>query len=179
MRKSLLAVAAIICCAMAATVFTSCSKSSDDDGGTTSNTKSPRVELLLSLSESEDILKYCDVNIEYNDGTGAKTVTLTDKTWKKTLTAKLPATFSIKKTVTLKEGVDLSTDTTTFNCAEAYSYMYNILNADGGVITSNGNSTEDLDAEGKTYEVAEGIKKGDFNLSFTYAFDANGKLTIK
>ncbi len=172
MRKSLLAVATILCCATAATVFTACG---DDDNETSSDTKSPHVELQMSFSESKDILKYCDVSIEYNDGTGAKTETLTDTAWTKTLTAKLPATFSIKKTVMLKAGVDLSTDTTTFNCTEAYSYRYNILNADGGIMTSNGKSSK-LECEGEACKIAEGIKEGDFNESFTFAFDANGKL---
>ncbi len=176
MRKSLLAFAAILCCATAATVFTACS--SDDNNENSSDTKSAKVELQLSFSESADIMKYCDVCIEYDNGTGAKTDTLTATTWTKTLTAKLPASFSVKKTVTLKAGVDLSTDTTTFNCTEAYSYRYDIINADGGITATDGHS-EKIECDGEARQMAEGIKNGDFNESLTLVFDANGKLTKK
>ncbi len=176
MRKNLLAFTTILCCATAATVFTACGD--DNNNETSSDTKSTKMELLLSFSESEDIMKYCDVSIEYNDGTGAKTESLTNTTWTKALTAKLPASFSIKKTVTLKAGVDLSTDTTTFNCIETYSYRYNVVNADGGVTATDGHSKE-TECEAEARQMAEGIKNGDFNESFTLVFDANGKLTKK
>lgn len=177
MRKNLLAFAAILCCATAATVFTACG-SNDDNETSSTDTKPSNVAIQVSFTETEDILKYCDVSIEYNDGTGAKTESLTNTTWTKALTAKLPASFSIKKTVTLKAGVDLSTDTTTFNCFEAYSYRYNVINADGGVTATDGHS-EEIECEGEARQMAEGIKNGDFNESITLVFDANGKLTKK
>ena len=176
MKKYLMAFATILCCATAATGFTACG--SNDDNETSSDTKSTKVELLLSFSESADIMKYCDVCIEYDNGTGAKTDTLTATTWTKTLTAKLPASFSVKKTVTLKAGVDLSTDTTTFNCFEEYSYRYDVINADGGITAADEHS-EKMECEGEARQMAEGIKNGDFNESLTLVFDANGKLTKK
>ena len=172
-----MAFATILCCATAATGFTACG-SNDDNDETSSDTKSTKVELLLSFSESADIMKYCDVCIEYDNGTGAKTDTLTATTWTRTLTAKLPASFSVKKTVTLKAGVDLSTDTTTFNCFEEYSYRYDVINADGGITAADEHS-EKMECEGEARQMAEGIKNGDFNESLTLVFDANGKLTKK
>lgn len=176
MRKNLLAFAAILCCATAATVFTACG-SNDDNENSSTDTKPSNVAIQVSFTETEDILKYCDVSIEYNDGTGAKTESLTNTTWTKALTAKLPASFSIKKTVTLKAGVDLSTDSTTFKYAEGFIINYRILNAAGDVVKNGAGTSSSKTSSAKAYKIAEGIKNGRLSRNLTYVFDADGKLT--
>ncbi len=172
----MLAFATILCCATAVTVFTACG-SSDDNETSSADEKPANVELQVSFTDTDDILKYCDVCYEYNDGTGTKTETLTGTTWAKTLTAKLPASFSIKKTVTLKTGVDLSTDTTSFKCSRVFSSSYKILNAAGKAIKSSPATSNKQNDSSKAYKMAEDIKNGRFNKNRTYVFDANGNLT--
>lgn len=175
MRMFMMAFAAVLCCAMAASVFTACSSSNDDDNKD-SGSKVGGVMVYVGFTESEDVLKYCDVSVVYNDGTGEKSETITKANWSKTLTVtKLPATITFKKTTVLKAGVDVSS-ISTFKYSTVYSSGYCQTNAAGTALT-----TLHANSFGGTKTIAgskvtEALNGGSLNKTVTFTFDANGNL---
>ncbi len=174
--------AAVLCCAMVTTVFTACGDDDDNSinsGKVTDNSaKATGVSLSVSISESVDILEYCDVVIEYNDGTGTKTEAMSSSLWSKTFTATLPNTFTIKKIVTLKADKDMAS-ATSIKYSHKYSYSYYLTNASGSRLDIGGASSGGSDGSGKADKVAEGITNGRMNSTYTYTFDSDGNLTLK
>ncbi len=180
MKKFLMTFAAAICCAMSVTMFTSCG---DDDnssngtggGSTVSDTIPASVKIKMSFSETEAMLKYCDITVKYNDGTGEKTDTVKSTEWSKTLSSKLPATFTFKKIITVRDSAGMaSNENITFFAGSLYTYaFYNKADENVGGIRQNG-------IMGKTIaenvpEFIKTIKEGEFNETDTFAFDATGK----
>lgn len=178
MRVSMMTLAVVICCAMVASVFSSCSKNDDGNSSSGGGTKVAGARASVSFTQTEDMLKYCDVTVEYNDGTGVKTENVTKDSWSKTLDAKLPATISFKRTVTLKAGIDVAS-ITSFKASTQYACGYCLLDA-----TNMPMSTLSMAAYGGTKtmsgdQVTAYLEKGSMNKTVTYTFDANGKATEK
>lgn len=181
MKKYLMTFAAAVCCAMSATVFTACgdddnnSSSGTGGGGTVADTIPASVSIKMSFSETEDMLKYCDVVVKYNDGTGEKTDSVKATAWTKTLSSKLPATLTFKKIITVRDSAGMaSNEKITFYTGSLFTYaFYNKTNDIVGGIRTNGimgrSTAEDVPEFIKT------IKEGEFNETETFAFDAAGK----
>ena len=162
----------VLCCAMTASVFTSCG-SDDDPAGSGDDTTPARVRVAAVFPQAEAVLRYCDVKVEYDDGTGTKTEIVTSPKWEKTLEAKLPATITFKRTVTLKTDVTpSSTESITFDstCSDGSC----LLNAAGNPLTNlsigKSSSTKTLNGE----KFIEYVESGRLDKTITYSFDANG-----
>ena len=165
--------AAICCCAMIASVaLTACG--GDDDEPDQDN-KAVKVALKFNFTLSQDIIDYCDVVVTYNDGTGEKTETMTSTTWSKTLSSKLPATFTFNRKVTLKSGKDLS-KVQSVKIDRIYSYAYELFNAAGKAVNtgSYNNSGGSLTMSGAA--AVEMVNSGRMDDSRTCAFTADGQL---
>lgn len=165
-----------------AMVFVSCDR--DDDFGTDNNgqqgteevKKATAVALEYTNWVTEDMLKYCDIVLMYNDGTGEKAETITSIKWNKSFVAALPCTFTFKKTVTLKEGIDMTSVEKVEIYKNGYSRSYELLDADGQLM-KKGEVSSNLSSMTPAYaNFLEGIEKGSFNTTNTYVFDAEGNL---
>ncbi len=177
LRKYSMAMAAVLCCATATTALTSCG---DDDpadsgsGSSSSDSKVAGVTALLGFEETEDVLKYFDVTVVYDDGTGEKTEKITGTNWEKTLkVSKLPAKITVTKKAELKAGIDVAS-ITSLKYTTKYTKAYCKTNAAGTALTSlvysNGGSTGTL----KDSKIAEFINDKKLDKSMTFEFDAEG-----
>ena len=180
MKKFLLTFAAAVCCAMSATMFTACgsddnSSSGTGGGGTVTDTVRAYVAANVTFKETEDILKYCDVTVKYNDGTGEKTDTVKTTEWKKLLSAKLPGSLVYKKIITLKDSAGMAAkDSISFSAG--YSYAYCFYNAAKQPI-GDFKMFDMLGKSKKTAKIAlliEYIKAGKLNTTVDLSFDAKG-----
>ncbi len=176
MKKIMMTIAAVICCAMTTTVFTSCG---DDDETTTSTDRTPvAAHMEYKLEVGDQMLTYFDMTVEYYDSDGTlKTEQMTQKTWSKTVRAKLPVTLGARLKGTPKANVDLNPQE---KVTYAYGYYYTgyaVSSTDlvVGNIASNGvNSSYDVPSD----KVAEWIQRVAGGITgFQVAFDANGKAT--
>lgn len=182
MKKYLMTFAAAVCCAMSATMFTACgdddnsSSSGTGGGGTVSDTVRAYVAASVTFKETEDILKYCDVTVKYNDGTGEKTDTLKSTEWNKVLSAKLPGSLTYKKIVTLRDSAGMAAkDSISFS--GGYSYAYCFYNAakeridDFKTFNMFGNPKKTA----KIAQFIEYIKAGRLNTTVDLTFNAKGE----
>ena len=129
---------------------------------------------------TEDMLNYCNIEVTYNDGTGAKTVMLTKDnvdegfSWKQTVVAKhLPATFTFSRKVTLKQSVD---EVETFTYTRGYFYAYAFYNAAGKHVKDGTpfNYINEIPVSGAA--VATIINSGRLDKTYTYTFDEKGEM---
>lgn len=175
MKKYLMTFAAVLCCAMAATMFVSCGD--DDDNGSTDKNKPAGVVVTTTFYVTQDMLDYCTVCATYDDGTGAKTDTITSTSWTKSLTAKLPTTLTFKRTVTLKEGKDMAS-ATTITATRLYTRSYSLVNAAGeGIGQSKSFSGGESVTSRRPATIAQKITQGLFDKTLVLTFDADGNLT--
>ncbi len=180
MKKFLLTFAAAVCCAMSATMFTACgsddNSSSGNGGGTVTDTVRAYVAANVTFKETEDILKYCNVTVKYNDGTGEKTDTVKTTPWSKMLSAKLPGSLVYKKIITLKDSAGMAAkDSISFSAG--YSYAYRFYNAAKEPI-GEFKMFDMLGKSKKTAKIAlliEYIKAGKLNTTVDLSFDAKGQ----
>ncbi len=187
MKKSLRTFAlAFACCAMGATMLTACGgddngSSGGNGGGTvTKDTIPVAVNFRSTWYETAAILKYCDVCIEYDDGTGAKTDTLKTTQWDYIKAAKLPVTFTFKKTVTLRDSAGMASAESIHFTSDSW-YLYITYSASGGTVDkANAASLPDSTGVKGAKKIAlliEKIKNGGLNKTEIYSFDAKGKMT--
>ena len=179
MRKILMTLAAVLCCAMTTTVFTACG--SDDDDNTTKPDDTTPVEAVMdySLETSDAMLATFDLTVEYYDAAGkVQTEPMTQKTWTKKVSAKLPATLGARLKAQLKFGVDVSTQEKVI-VAYGYNYMGYAVSATDKVVSdivSHGTSSLSLDIPGSKFaEWAEDHADG--LVKFLFVFDAKGQPT--
>ena len=185
MKKYLMTFAAAVCCAMSATMFTACgsddnsSSSGTGGGGTVTDTIPTSMSIKMSFSETEEILKYCDVVVKYNDGTGEKTDTVKTTSWSKMLSAKLPASFTFKKLITVRDSAGMaSNQKIPFSTGSIFTYAF--YNKADEIV--GGTRTKGIIANAAAEDVPEfikTIKEGEFNETDTFSFDAKGKLVEK
>jgi len=173
-KMRFLCAALTMLCAMAmTTALTACGDDNDDNGSNTNDLKPAGVTMTYTFYVTQDMLDYCDIVVSYNDGTGEKTETMKTLEWKKTLTAKLPCTFTFNKTVTLKSDKDISqADKVTYTNRVAFSY--GILNAAGNPIGQGRSGEFGVNSTLTGEKVGEIITSGSLNLKQTYTFDLNG-----
>ena len=178
MRKILMTLAAVLCCAMTTTVFTACGSDDDDNNTPVDNTTPVASVMDYSLTVGDDMFNYLDLTVEYYDANGkVQTEPMTQKTWTKKVSAKLPATLGARLKAQLKFGVDVSTQEKV-TVSYGYNYMGYAVSATDKVVSdvvSHGNSSS-LDMRGE--KVSEWLERhADGLVKFLYVFDANGQPT--
>lgn len=164
--------------------FVSCDEedfNNGNDNGGQNNAKKPAVAVVVEYTvlETPDFLEYCDIVLEYNDGSGAKTETITATEWKKTFTTAFPCKFTFNKTVTLKADKDMAAAEKVSYHQNGYHLYYYLIDADGATVnkgTSHSNTGKATAAASKISKIAASVAEGRFNTAKTYEFDAAGKL---
>lgn len=162
----------------ASAALVSCEKEGETPNPDTDATKPVAVQFAYTNVESEDMLEYCNIIMEYTDVNGTKVDTITSTEWKKVCTTPLPCTYSFKKSYTLKEDKDMSSGDTITIKAKSYQYSYSILKANGDEEKKPGG------AHSPNYhlivnKLPEAISQGRFNVTNDFVFDKDGKLTRK
>lgn len=177
MRKILLTLAAVFCCAMTTTVFTACGSDDDDNNTPKPDDTTPVAAVMeYSLSVGDDILSLLNLTIEYYDADGKLQIEpLTQKSWKKSVRTKLPATLGARLKMQLKDGADPAS-LAQFTASYGYSYNgYAVSATDkvvGNVVSSGTDQTLTMQGDKVTTWMerhADGLVK------FLYAFTANGQ----
>ena len=171
MKRVILTLAGVLCCA---SLLTSCKK--DSSGSDSQTVGAPAyVVMNVSIPCTDDMLNNTDMSISYEAGNEKNTETVTSKFWSKEFKVKLPATISISRAVTLKDGLTIPADAS-FAYTKGHSVSWKFLDENGkeaktGGVASIGNTTR-----GKGAKVQEMIEQGRMNLSINYSFDKDGKL---
>ena len=174
MKKYLIGAAAICCMLISGVALTACG-GDDEPSNSTEDKKPAKVAMKFNYSLSQDVLDYCDVVITYNDGTGAKTETMTSTTWSKTVSAQLPVDFSFSRKVTLKSGKDI-TKATSLTISRNYSYSYELFDEAGKTLNSGNYTGTGSSITSAGSAAAALVNEGRLNDSHSYSFDANGVL---
>ena len=123
----------------AAMTLTACG--GDDDHSPSSETYEPvAVEMNISFTVNDELLTYANLTVEYfgSDGLLHKEP-MTERTWNKSVKAALPATLGACLVPTEKEGVELPSKER-MNFDNGYSYTYNLLDKNDGILNSGGYS---------------------------------------
>ena len=162
--------------------FASCSEedinNNGDDNGDQNNAKKPAAAVVVEYTvlETADFLEYCDIVLEYNDGSGAKTETITATEWKKTFTTAFPCKFTFNKTVTLKADKDMAAAEKVSYHKNGYTLSYHLIDADGAIVDKGTSLSNTGKATAAASKIAASVAEGHFNTTKTYEFDAVGKL---
>ena len=147
-----------------------------ENGGKEEPQKAAAVTLEYTNVVTKDMLQYCDIVLEYNDGSGAKTEIVTDTMWVKSFTANLPCTYTFSKKVTLKEGIDMTSVEKVKILKNGHIRSYTILDAEGNSMKKGEVLSNIATMTTSCANFLAGIEKGSFNTTNTYEFDAAGKL---
>ena len=161
--------------------FVSCDEediSNGNDNGGQNNAKKPAAAVVVEYTvlETADFLEYCDIVLEYNDGSGAKTESITATEWKKTLTTALPCKITFNKTITLKADKDMAAAEKVSYHQNGYHLNYYLIDADGATVDKGTSLSNTGMATAAASKVAASVAEGRFNTEKTYEFDAAGKL---
>ena len=162
-------------------IFASCSEEEfnyGNDNGGQNNAKKPAAAVVVEYTvlETADFLEYCDIVLEYNDGSGAKTEAITATEWKKTFTTALPCKFTFNKTVTLKDDKDMAAAEKVSYHQNGYHLNYYLIDADGAIVNKGTSHSNTGKATAAASKIAASVAEGHFNTTKTYEFDAEGKL---
>jgi len=176
MKKIMMTLAAVLCCAMTTTVFTACGSDDEENNNPASDTTPVAAVMDYTLTVGDDMVNYLDLTVDYYDADGkVQTEPMTQKTWTKKVSAKLPATLGARLKAQLKSGVDVSTQEKV-SVAYGYNYMGYAVSATDKVVSdivSHGTSTS-LDMKGE--KVSEWLERhADGLVKFLFVFDAKGQ----
>ena len=172
MKKLFLTLAAVLCCA---SLFTSCQKGNSKEEEKPDTTLA-FVQMTFSFAATQDMVDYTDMSVTYEAGNEKKTENVSSLDWSKTVKVNLPCTIKFGRTVTVKEGAQLTSDKT-FAYTSGYGVSYDFLNAAGQKVKQGGFASSSASGSGKADKVAEElIKKGKLNSEHVYSFDKDGKL---
>ncbi len=163
----------------ASAALVSCEKEVETPNPGTDAKKPVSVQFSYTNMESEDMLEYCNIIMEYTDVNGIKVDTISTTEWKKVYTTTLPCTYSFKKTYTLKEDKDmLSVEKIEFY-KDGYDYEYQIFDVNGEEFKPkvNGNVNNPIRPSSSS-NVAEHVSTGYFNTVHEFVFDSDGKLKL-
>lgn len=167
--------------ALAATLFTACSK--DDDKSNTPEQPAQQVPAIVSmmyyLDATDDMLQYLDYTVIYIDGTGEHEEAVTSNRWEKTFAASLPATFTIKRRLRVKEGMhDALVAADTVHMTDGYGYAYQIFDSTATPIPGMNDSWSRAPLSGASgARIAEHCETGRLDKTYTLSFDINGHFT--
>ena len=161
--------------------FASCSEedinNGDDNGGQNNAEKTAAAVVVeYTVLETADFLEYCDIVLEYNDGSGAKTESITATEWNKTFTTALPCKFTFNTTVTLKADKDMAAAEKVSYHQNVYHLNYYLIDADGATVNKGTSLSNKGMATAAASKIAASVAEGRFNTEKTYEFDAEGKL---
>ena len=175
-------IAAVLCCAMTTTLFTACGDDDDD------NTKKPQdtpatCAMDCTLYTDDETLVNFDFNVKYYDENGqvqSEKPTWEPansegyRTWKKKVTAKLPASLGVLLEINAKDGLDMQK-------------KYRITTGQKMVFTSYTTSGVLIDSYIPTYAIEslqnkEGLLEAYLNehskaVDILCKYDSNGKPT--
>lgn len=177
MKKTMMAAAALMLLMMTAVALTGCGSDDADTGTPKPDDTTPVAAVMdYSLTVGDDMLSLLNLTIEYYDADGkVQTEPLTQKSWKKSVRAKLPATLGVRLKMQLKDGADPA-NLAQFTAAYGYSYEgYAVSATDkvvGNVVSSGTDQTLAMQGDKVTTWMerhADGLVK------FLYAFTANGQ----
>ena len=180
---SSMTLAAVLCCAMTTAALTACGNDKEEEENKPTTEVTPTmVAMTFTFNATADMVNFFDMVVTYNDGTGEKQETMTGTQWSKTLTVKLPASFSFSRQCRVKaDKYDAMIATSKVTITSHYNYSFDILDAQGKVIPgmSDGNNLSQANSDGSGAKVAERANAGGYDKSFAYSFDANGRMTSK
>ena len=134
------------------------------------------VALNFHLDATSDMLQYLDYTVTYNDGTGECEETVNSTRWEKTLTAALPATFTIKTHLRVKEGMyDALIAAHSVNITHGHGYAYQVFDSTATAIPGmNDSFNTPSNSQGAGANIAEHCENGDFDRTYTFSFDKDG-----
>ena len=170
--------------ALMALAFTACHKNNPSDGGTaTQEDKTPaQVALSFSFAQTPEMMQYCTVQINFESSEGAtQTILLKQEDvdaqcrWNALVSShKLPASFTFRRTVTLKEDISSLEH---FSYSKGISYQYALYNAAGTQVFLSDFVDNLASSKLNGSKVAELVKAGKLDRTCTFSFDAEGKMT--
>ena len=126
--------------------------------------------------ESEDMLEYCNIIMEYTDTNGTKVDTVTTTDWTKVLIAPLPCSFTFKKSYTLKEDKDMTSVEKIKIAFKTCEYHYNLLDVNGEIIDGKVDTKGQGDMTPSSSNAAAMVSAGRLDAVHTFTFDENGIL---
>lgn len=169
----------ILMLALTATLFAACGK--DDDHNTPAEPVQvpATVSMTYHLDATDDMLQYLDYTVIYIDGTGEHEEAVTSNRWEKTFAASLPATFTIKRRLRVKEGMhDALVATDTVHMTDGYGYAYQIFDSTATPIPGMNDSWGRAPLSGASgARIAEHCEAGRLDKTYTLSFDINGHFT--
>lgn len=156
----------------ASAALVSCEK--EDETPDPEASKPAAVSLIYTNHETEDMLEYCNIVMEYTDVNGTKVDTITATSWTKEFVTPLPCSYSFKKTYTLKADKDVASVEKIKFGNRMYAYSWEILDANGNKTNkgSFGTSLSSMTTSGS--KIAEQVPTGRLNMEKTFAFDKDG-----
>lgn len=169
MKKVILTLAAVLCCA---SLFTACNKDSSGSGSQTAGTPT-YVLMNISIPCTAEMLDYTNMSISYEAGNEKNTETVTGSSWTKEFKVQLPATISVKRTVTTRTDRTIPADDS-FPYAKGYSVNWKFLDENSKEIKAGGIAGVNTSGSSKGSKVQEMIEKGGLDISLNYSFDKDG-----
>ena len=156
----------------ASAALVSCEKENETSDPEAS--KPAAVSLKYTNHETEDMLEYCNIVMEYTDVNGTKVDTITATSWTKEFVTPLPCSYSFKKTYTLKADKDVASVEKIKFGNRMYAYSWEILDANGNKTNkgSFGGTSSSMTTSGS--KIAEQVPAGRLNMEKTFAFDKDG-----
>lgn len=136
--------------------------------------KPAAVSLKYTNYETEDMLEYCNIVMEYTDVNGTKVETITATSWTKEFVTSLPCSYSFKKTYTLKADKDVASVEKIQFGNRMHAYSWAILDANGNNTDKGGffTSTSSMTTSGS--KIAEQVPTGRLDMEKTFTFDKDG-----
>lgn len=136
--------------------------------------KPAAVSLKYTNHETEDMLEYCNIVMEYTDVNGTKVDTITATSWTKEFVTPLPCSYSFKKTYTLKADKDVASVEKIQFGNRMYAYSWEILDANGNKTNKGnfGSTSSSMTTSGS--KIAEQVPAGRLNMEKTFTFDKDG-----
>jgi len=169
MKKVILTLAAVLCCA---SLFVSCKKGDNPD---TPDTTPAFVEMTFSFYATQDMINYTDMLVSYEAGNEKNSVNQENLEWSKTVKVNLPCTIKFGRTITVKDGAQLTPDKN-FAYTTGFGVSYNFLNAAGQQVKRGGIASSSVSSSMKADKVAVLINNGTLNSEFVYTFDKDGNV---
>jgi len=166
--------------ALAATLFAACGQDENKESVEPAQPVPDKVRMSFTFDATDDMLRYLDITVVYDDGTGERSECVVANQWSKSLTVKLPATFTYKYEARVKADLyDTMAAAEAISFTRHYSYAYDIIDVSGAVIPGMGreHSSSHPTHSGVGARVAERYNEGNFDKTYTYTFDANGRNT--
>lgn len=181
MKKIMLTLAALLSCAFATTVFTACGSDDKEDiiKPSVEEATPTQMALTFTLDATDDMAEYFDMVVTYDDGTGEKQEAFTDLEWSKTLTSKLPATFTFSRKIRVKDDKrDALAAADIVEVTTHYHYSFDILDDKGQVIpemTGSKDIAQSMIKDTGT-RALERAQAGGYDRTYICMFDVNGSI---